>query len=230
MFRNLRTTANNGACFRDLGYEFLKRGEKPQALLCFDHLFDHLSFASLGNSPSSDILALLATFFDYCRLFQEAVTSLDLTDEGSQKLFNFHPASIENAYHIPANTWLHRQLSSVTQKTGVLEADDTGIVVASADLSQALRTSLLRRLSERLSDQNNHCRGLQLWTPCLPHIVNGACYRSGCPRQHLHKKELTQGWFNDQLRGVFLQIMVYQVYHSLPLEKEPGQLFPDSRR
>ncbi|TEB34927.1 hypothetical protein FA13DRAFT_1707130 [Coprinellus micaceus] len=209
MFRNLRTTANDGIYFRDIAYEFLKRGEKPQALLCLDHFFN---------------------FLDYCRLFRETVTSLDLADEGSQKLFNFHPASVENAYHVPADTWLHRQINSATRKTGILEVDDAGIVVASADLFQALRTSLLRRLSERLSDQNSHCRRLQLWTPCLPHVVNGTCYRSGCPRQHLHKKELTQGWFNDQLRGVFLQIMVYQIYHSLPLEKEPERLFPDSRR
>lgn len=231
MFRNIRTNSNDEVSLKDLGYEFLKRGEKSQGLLCFDHLFMTFKFSqSLSNAASSASGPMLEVFYDYCHLFQEIVMSLNLGDSGTQKLFNLCPAPIENAYCIRLGTWLHRRVTKAGNRT--LESDDGGIAVASTDLLQTLKDALWQRLSWRLSQEDQECRALQLWTPCLPHVMVDAagCPRLDCPRQHLRRSEMTQTWFNNQLRGIFLQILVYDIYLSIPAENETESLSTDSQR
>ena len=229
MFRTIRPGPDDtGASLKDLGYKFLKRGEKSQALLCFDHLFMTFNFSQFQTnavSPASG--PTLENFYDYCRLFREIVMSLNLEDSTTQKLFNLWPAPTEKAYCIRLGTWLHRRVTKAGN--GTLESNDRGAVVASADLLQTLKTNLWQRLSQRLSQENQECRTHQLWTPCL-HVLDAVECCHDCPRQHLHRNEMSQGWFTDQLRGVFLQILVYDMYLSIPAEKELESPFADSQR
>lgn len=222
MFRNLRISSSNPAIFRRLGQDFLKRQERHQALLCLDHYF--LKLPSLMSIDSSVLLDFLQGFRVYCGLVQKIVVSLDLENERTQMTFNYQQASTENAYRLRMDTWLFNQARS--QQASILESDEESVVVPAHDLLRVLKTGLRSRLERRLAAENELCRSqAPAFTPCFTFIMNLQCRRVNCPEQHIDYKELNQNWFNTQLRIHLLQILIYQVYHSIPSLKDtlPGR-------
>lgn len=226
MFETLRLSAEDGArSFRELGFRFWRRNEKPQALLCLDQFFIHYDFYSLPAPPSSDTVSALEDFHDYCRLFRDTVLSLDLANEDYQMLFNFRPASIQNAYNIRLDTWLHQQ-ATITE-ISIMDRDEEGIVVSASDLLDTLQKALWQRLAECLCYVNEAC--LEIWTPCLSFAMNrDSCWlgRRCSAGQHLSRQSMSQAWFNGQLRGILLQIVLYQIYHAIPIAKTRTDIDP----
>ncbi|KAF6765917.1 hypothetical protein DFP72DRAFT_996790 [Ephemerocybe angulata] len=224
MFRNLRTNANDSATFRKLAYEFLKRDEKYQALLCFDHHF--LRFHPGTNITNSVLAGILEDFLAFCRLFREVALTLDLANPSIQQLFSFQPASVENAYRLRHETWIYRQ--TLASKVLPLESDEESIVVSASDLERSLRLGLRTRLRQRLNEENEFCHHrIGVFTLCLPFIMNNECRRTNCSRQHIDYMELTQAWYNAQLRIHCLQILIYHIYHAT--SPSPHVTIPERR-
>lgn len=216
MFQNLVATANSPTVYRELGYAFLKRQEKAQALLCFDHYF--LKFPAFLDISNDVLAGLLEDFLTYSQLFRDVIHTLDLSNEQHQRVFNFAPTSIENAYRLRTETWTIRQ--AMERKAMILDTDEEGIVVSASDLLHALKASLWSRLERRMCDENEVCqRKAKQFTPCVLFIMNTECRHIACQRQHIQYTDLTQQWFNSQLRIHFLQILIFQVFHSIPSAK-----------
>lgn len=207
----------NPSLFRQLAYQFLGRKEQHQAILCFDHYFINFPSTATGAS-NAEVAIILNDFWNHCQILREFVQTLDITDEATQKLFNFRPASIENAYRLKPSTWLYRMVTAA--KPHLLEGDEDSVVIAQDELLMNLKTQLWDRLAKRLEDENERCHHrVAAFVPCLPYVINSQCRRVECRRQHIDYQQLTPTWFNTQVRIHFLQILIYQVYHSIPVDK-----------
>lgn len=173
--------------------------------------------------------AILADFGQYCRSFSDLILRLNVGDGDMQKLFNFYPASIGNGYRVKTETWLYRQVTDATARLRILESNDEFIIVSGDELQQLLKTVLWRRLERRILDENSLCQRIQVFTPCLPFVLNGDCRLVNCPRHHIGYQQLTQTWFNCQVRIHLLQILIYHVYLGIPIPKDRNQTIQDRR-
>lgn len=216
MFQSLRKS-NGASIFRELAYRFLGRKEKHQTVLCFEHYFT--KFPSTSEITNADMVTILEDFGQYCRSFRDLILELDAANEDTQRLFNFYPSSGANTYRIKTGTWLHQRATKVTLKLQGLESDDEFIVVPADELQQFLKTTLWQQLGQHILDENDHCRRIRVFTPCLPFVMNGECHHVRCPRPHVNHQELTQDWFNRQVRIHLMQILIYQVYLAIPTRK-----------
>ncbi|RXW11436.1 hypothetical protein EST38_g14419, partial [Candolleomyces aberdarensis] len=318
MFQTLRKS-DDAPTFRQLARRFLSRKENHQTVLCFDHYFTR--FPSTLEITNVDMVTILEDFGQYCRSFRDLILGLDVTNEDTQKLFGFRPASIVNAYRIRTETWLYQRVmdtlarrqalerndelitdastklrglerdnepivdgsaklqvperdgepvtggsaklpiperdgepvmdasaklpvperdnepvtdasaklqalerdvepvTDASAKLQVLDCDDEFIVVSSDELQRFLQAVLWQRLERRILDETNHCHGFRIFTPCLPFVMNSECRRVNCPRHHVDYQDLTQDWFNCQVRIHLLQILIYHVYLGSQLQK-----------
>ena len=212
---------------RQLAYRFLGRKEIHQAVLCFDHHF--INFPSTLEISNADLVVILADFYQYCRSFRDLILRLVVGDGNMQRLFNFHPASIQDTYRVKTDTWLYRQVTDATARLRILESDDEFIVVSGDELQQLLKAVLWRRLERRILDENNLCQRIPVFTPCLPFLMNGDCRLVSCTRYHIGYQQLTQTWFNNQVRIHLLQILIYHVYLGIPIPNDRNQTIQDRR-
>ncbi|RXW14070.1 hypothetical protein EST38_g11783 [Candolleomyces aberdarensis] len=226
MFQNLHTS-DDATTFRQLACRFLGRKEIHQTVLCFDHYF--INFPSTLEVTNADMVTILEDFGQYCRSFRDLILGLDVGDEYTQKIFNFRPASIGNVCRIRTETWLYQQVMDVSAKLQVLENDDEFIVVSSHELQHFLKAVLWQRLEQRILDENSLCHLIRVFTPCLVFVMNGECRRVNCPRHHVDYQELTQDWFDRQVRVHLLQILIYHLYLGIPTPKNRAQTIQDRR-
>ncbi|RXW16510.1 hypothetical protein EST38_g9345 [Candolleomyces aberdarensis] len=226
LFQNLRKS-DGASIFRWLAYRFLGRKEHHQAVLCFDHYF--IKFPSTLQITNADMVTILGDFGQYCRSFRDLILELDVANEDTQRLFNFRPASIGNAYRVRTKTWLYEQTTDASAKLQVLERDDEFITVSSDELQHFLQAVLWQRLERRILDENSLCHRIPVFTPCLPFVMNDVCNRTNCSRHHVNYQELTQEWFNRQIRIHLLQILIYHVYLGIPTPKNRDQTIQDKR-
>ncbi|RXW12996.1 hypothetical protein EST38_g12858 [Candolleomyces aberdarensis] len=227
MFQSLRRSDHDDASvFRRLAYSFLNRNEKHQTVLCFDHYFN--KFPSTSKITNAEMVTILE---DFGHSFRDLIIGLDVADENTQKLFNFYPASIGNTYRIKPETWLHRQVTDTTIKPQLLESDDDFIVVSGEELQQFLKAILWQRLERRILDENRLCQNTTVFAPCLSFVMStaGDCRRNKCPRHHVNPQQLTQDWFNCQVRIHLLQILIYHVYLGIPTPKNRDRTIEDRR-
>ncbi|RXW11576.1 hypothetical protein EST38_g14279, partial [Candolleomyces aberdarensis] len=226
LFQSLRKP-DGASIFRRLAYRFLGRKENHQTVLCFDHYF--IDFPSTLQITNADMATILEDFGQYCRSFRDLILGLDVANEDTQRLFNFRPASIGNAYRVKAKTWLYEQVTNASAKLQVLERDDEFISVSSDELHQLLQTVLWKRLERRILDENSLCHRIPVFTPCLPFVMNSECHQVNCPRHHVDYQDLTQDWFNRQIRIHLLQILIYHVYLGIPTPKDRDRTIQDRR-
>ncbi|KAJ2926880.1 hypothetical protein H1R20_g10209, partial [Candolleomyces eurysporus] len=227
LFQSLRKP-DGASTFRRLAYRFLGRGDKHQTVLCFDHYF--INFPSTLEITNADMVTILEDFGQYCRSFRDLILCLDVTDEDTQRLFNFRPVPIGNAYRVRTKTWLCEQITDASTKLQVLERDDEFITVSNNELQHFLQAVLWQRLEQRILNENSLCHRIQVFTPCLPFVMNRECHRANCPRHHVNYQELTQDWFNRQIRIHLLQILIYHVYLGIPTPKDRDRTIQDRRR
>jgi hypothetical protein len=228
MFQSLHNCDNTSwSIFRRLAYRFLDRKEAHQTVLCFDHYF--IVFPSTREITNADMVTILEDFGQYCRSFRDLILDLDVTNEDTQRIFGFRPASAGNAYRIRTETWLYQQATDASAKVQVLERDDKFIVVSSDELHLFLKAALWQRLEQRILGENNLCHDIKVFTPCLPSIMTRECRIVNCRRQHVDFQELTQTWFNCQVRIHLLQILIYHVYLGIPTPKDRNRTIQDRR-
>ncbi|KAJ2926890.1 hypothetical protein H1R20_g10212, partial [Candolleomyces eurysporus] len=226
LFQSLHKS-NGASIFRQLAYRFLDRKENHQAVLCFDHYFTN--FPSTLWITNADMVTILEDFGQYCRSFRDLILGLDVANKDTQRLFNFRPASIGNAYRVRTKTWLDEQVTAVLAKLQVFERDDEFITVSSDGLQHFLQTVLWQRLERRILDENSLCQMIPVFTPCLPFVMNSECHQVHCPRHHADYQELTQDWFNCQVRIHLLQILIYQIYLGIPTPKDRTRTIRNQR-
>jgi hypothetical protein len=166
------------------------------------------------------MVGILRDFGQYCHSFRDLISKLDVTNEDTQKLFNFCPASVGNAYRIRTDTWLYQQVMDTSAEPEVLERNDEFIILPAEGLQQILKTVLWSQLQRRIFDENSLCQHTPVFNPCLSFVMDSECRRFGCPRQHIDYQDLTQDWFNCQVRMHLLQILIYQVYIGIPIPKD----------
>lgn len=152
-----------------------------------------------------------------------------MADVDIQKLFNFYPASIGNAYRVKTETWLYRRVTDATARLQILESGDEFVVVSGDELQQFLKFVLWQRLERHILDENSLCQRNQVFTPCLPFVMNNECRLFSCRRLHIDHSELTQDWFNCQVRIHLLQILIYHVYLGIPTPKDRDKVTQDRR-
>ncbi|RXW14759.1 hypothetical protein EST38_g11097 [Candolleomyces aberdarensis] len=121
------------------------------------------------------------------------------------------------------------QVTDASAKLQVLEHDDEFIVVSSDELQPFLQGVLWQRLERRILDENSLCHGIRVFTPCLSFVMNSECRRVNCPRHHVDYQDLTQDWFNCQVRIHLLQILIYHVYLGIPTPKDRDRTIQERR-
>ncbi|KAF6765913.1 hypothetical protein DFP72DRAFT_865039 [Ephemerocybe angulata] len=211
---NLMIAASDTSAFRRLAYGFLKRNQKHEALLCFDHQFTN--FPSLVNATNVDLVAILEDFSKYVSVFKDIILTLDISSPHIQRLFNFTRAPMENAYSLMPGTWIYQQAAKARPMKG------GECIIAGYDLHLVLTQELWHRLQARLADEDSKCRSAAAFSPCISSILNvKGCHKASyCLGYHTHPKDLTQDWFYRQLKIHALQILICHVYHSIPLLKD----------
>ncbi|TFK22063.1 hypothetical protein FA15DRAFT_623047 [Coprinopsis marcescibilis] len=212
MFQNIKTL--DLKALRLLGHQFLKRKETAQALLCFDHCFGSQNLNTFANLKNSQVCQILADFLAYCTVLRMVASSLDLENSSTQRLFGFHGADAENMYHVPRGTRLYELLDQGRRL--VLHHEEDSPILSGQVIQETLKNELWRRMAKRIRHENDLCRRSNLFTPCLPFIINSECRLINCFRQHIPWQELDEDWFNSQVRMYLQQVMIFHTLHYVP--------------
>jgi hypothetical protein len=195
---------------RDLGAKFASRNEVIQALLCFDHYFNH--FPNIVVMEASEISKVLDCFLLYCRhLFAVAITPDPCNDPLMQKLFCIHP-STEKVFMLPTGTFLHKRIA---ESRAITQANENGILINEWDLAQQFKGCLFEHLRDRVVTENEICRRTRAFTPCLNFAINDVCNRRECPRDHISYTSLNHAWYNLQAKIHLQQILIFHTLHPM---------------
>ena len=175
----------------DLGNSFLD-GNRPAALLCFDHIFRNFNTELLKNYSDSQILAMSNALHTYALLVQEIISIRDPWYKLSiQKLFSF---SIQSSGRIclPRGTFLR----DCAQRSLRHPSSDE-IAVEARYFYDLYSTTLRERVRKLLDAYCDGCLHVRVFDPC-DSSAGGRCDRTDrteCTRQH----KLDRTWFDRRL-------------------------------
>jgi len=192
---------------RTLAKTFIRMGNDPAALLCLDHVF--LSPLKLQNLPLDEIQASLSPYLDYIRLLNKFCIDKSLT-EGSnhQRLFGFHPLG-ENRCLVPKHSPLHAKLTNRSTSSG---KSVDGYRCNYDELSRGIVQLISSRIYARTEAQNDACRDVHGFSPCLYLLVQNKCNppegKEPCTFQHVQTGQLTVGWYRARIRLILLQFQI----------------------
>lgn len=212
MFRNIKQQKYE--TLRQLGSEFLKRGENIQALLCFDHAF--MNPPVLAGLENTEISPILEDYLTYVTLLRDVTSSLDLAKPAIQRLFGIQPASSENMFNVPRGTLLHLVLTNLKNEELALQYDVDSPIVSGQTILATLKSHLWARFVKRIKDENDLCKRTMAFSPCPGYIINESCFLINCQRQHIPYAQLTQDWFTAQLRMHLQQILIFHNLYYAP--------------
>ena len=208
MFKAIQNTDRTG--LRQLARVFVRTGNAPAALLCLDHLFS--SPLRLRNLSLAEVQASLSLYLDYIRLLNRFRSDESLA-EGSnrQRSFGFQALG-GNRYLVPEHTLLYGKLTNRSDSAG----KSTDGYRCEYD---EIRLGIIQLISSRIDDhtkiQNNTCRNIHGFSPCLGLLVQGECTspkgKGSCPFQHIQPEQLTVDWYHARLRLILLQ---FRILHS----------------
>ena len=192
---------------RALAKTFIGTGDDPAALLCLDHVFS--SPLKLRGLPLAEVQAFLSLYLDYIRLLKKFRRDESLA-EGSnhQRLFGFQVLG-EDHYLVPERTLLREEL---TNQLGPSRKGVDGYKCGYDELSRAIIRLISRRIYDRTKIQNDACRDVHGFSPCLRLLVQKKCDplkgTGPCAFQHIHPEQLTADWYHGRLRLVLLQFQI----------------------
>ena len=205
MFRAIRHADYASLC--TLAKTFIGMGNDPAALLCLDHGFS--SPLELQNLPLSEVETLLSLYFDYIRLLNKLLRD-DSLAQGSnhQRLFGFQALG-ENRYLTPRRSILYEKLIDLSD-SGKRSMD--GYTCDSDELRRGIIQLISSRISDRTGTQDDACRDVHGFLPCLHFLVEKKCDSSNgegsCTFQHVQPEQLTADWYNARLRLILLQFQI----------------------
>ena len=191
---------------RRLAFMFLRRSNKPAALLCLDRVF--FRFPSLLKAGLVETESLLSVYLTYVRQLDQIWRNGRLS-EGSdcQKIFAFEVQQ-EDHYVVPSNTFLHGKISA---SRGNLDNPPSEYICSHEELGRAISEAILGHLKARVSTQEHACRGTRGFSPCLNTLLRKHCSYEPCQFQHIPANEITLDWFHVRLRFFFLEFQILRV-------------------
>jgi hypothetical protein len=174
-------------------------GNKPAALLCFDHALRNLSKETLLTDSDTQVLHKTTALCDYSDLLQGILFVPEpWTRETVQKLFSFTVQS-RGRICLPRGTFLHECFKMSQQP---LLCEDA--IVEVRNFYDLYRSALRRRLKDKLEAYSNMCLHVRVFDPCEQVIFGRGCDRNECQRQH----EFDHAWFNKRLQFHMFQIFI----------------------
>jgi len=197
----------DSATLRTLAKTLIERGDDPAALLCLDRAFS--SLLKLQGLPLVEVQASLSLCFDYIRLLNKIRRDESLV-EGSncQRLFGFQVLG-RNRYLVPKHTILYKKLANQSDLRGKGTA---GFERGYDDIRRGIIQFISGRIDDRAENQDNACRGVHGFAPCLRYLVQKKCTTQGgngsCTFQHIQSEQLTVDWYRAQLRLILLQFQI----------------------
>ena len=205
MFQAIRHADH--ASLRTFGKTFIEMRNDPAALLCLDHAFS--SPLELRNLPFSEVETLLSLYFDYIRLLNKFRRNESLAQDSNYKrLFGFQALG-ENRYLVPRHSILHEKLAD---RSGSSRKGMDGQTCGSEDLRRGITQLISTRISDRTKAQDDACRGVHGFSPCLRLLIEEKCdapnAEESCSFQHIQREQLTSDWYNARLRLILLQFQI----------------------
>ena len=208
------------ASLRTLANTFIGMGNDTSALLCLDHVFS--SFPKLRNLPLAELQTLLSLYLDYIRLLNKLRRDESLAQGSNrQKLFGFQVLG-KNRYLVPQFSILHGQF---TKKSGSSRKNADGYTCGYDELRLGIVELVSSRISDRTKIQNNTCRDVQGFSPCLRMLIQKRCNpqkeKGSCILQHIQPEELTIDWYHTRLHLILLQFRILDLarYDGLDVKK-----------
>ena len=210
MFKAIQHTDRTSLC--KLAKTFIRMGNAPAALLCLDHVFS--SPLRLRNLSLAEVQASLSLYLDYIRLLNRFRSDESLA-EGSnrQRSFGFQALG-GNRYLVPEHTLLYGKLTNRSDSAGK-NAD--GYRCEYDEIRQGIIQLITSRIDDRTKIQNDACRNVHGFSPCLGLLVQRKCTsgNGSCPFQHIQPEQLTVDWYHARLRLILLQ---FHILHSARCE------------
>jgi hypothetical protein len=191
---------------KHLGYRLWASGNKPAALLCFDHLFSDPNLSELEMGTGEQAISSLELFYIYACLMQQVITHRKPWDSaGIRKLFAFYPAS-EDYLILRHGTFVHDCYRGDDSQT------ENDLKVSCLNFWQFFNVSLIARLRNRMLVETKICLCVHVFDPCPSTGFRGQCNKNGCRLVH----KLDVAWYNRRARFHFKQIMVLHTFQTLP--------------
>ncbi|KAJ3758111.1 hypothetical protein EV360DRAFT_83381 [Lentinula raphanica] len=191
---------------RQLGNAFLKTRNSPAALLSLDHYYvPPLPFDSLTVDDMADELDL---FRQYAQLLLNLKNDSNPADQpGLRRLFAFEKLS-DSQVILGNGSFLQRN------HPNVIVSED--LQVDMMDFVPYFRQRISKRLRERVSKQNEICKGCKTFTPCLSYAVFQFCHReASCTEAHVAPAILKESFYNTRLRIHLQQILIVRILHNV---------------
>ena len=205
MFEAIRT--DDYASLRALARTFIGMENDSAALLCLDHVFS--SPLELRGLPFVEVQESLSLYLDYIRLLNKFRRDESLVQGSNhQTLFGFQALG-ENRYLTPRHTVL---LDSLTAQSISNRKSADGFTCGSDELRRGINQLISSRLSDRTETQNDACRNVHGFSPCLPLLFENKCgsldREGSCTFQHIQREQVTADWYNARLRLILLQFQI----------------------
>ena len=192
---------------RTLARTFIGIGNDPASLLCLDHVFS--SPLKLRSLPLAEVQASLSLYVDYVCLLNKLQHGESLADVSNrQRLFGFQVLG-GNRYLVPENTPLHGKLTSRSDSGGKSVG---GYKCGYDEIRRGITQLISSRIDDRTEIQNNACRDIHGFSPCLRFLVQKKCNpqkgKEPCTFQHIQPEQLTVDWYHTRLRLILLQFQI----------------------
>ncbi|KAF9818499.1 hypothetical protein IEO21_02737 [Rhodonia placenta] len=216
--------ANDSEKLLELGHRFhIRHGNRAAALRCLDHVFTN--FPELLEASAAEITTSLQHFLLYVQWLQRyAFADNPCDDKDIQRLLGFQN-STQDFFLVFNDTHLHSLCNN--RKTSSLRSTQKGVQVLRVGLEGIIKGILRERLHRKVREENDLCYGLRALRPCIGYIVYGRCVQmeSGqCSREHLDTKDDKNDAYNQRVRAILQQILIYHtIYYIEPLYERDEQ-------
>jgi len=191
----------------------------PAALLCLDHFFS--SPLELRNLLLDEIETSLYLYLDYVYLLNQVRRDGSLArGSARQRLFGFQVLG-GNRYMVPGSSSVHKKLA---KKSGSSGKSTDEYKCDSDELGRSITNFISNRTLDRTKVQNDTCRGVHGFSPCLQLLVRKKCSPPEgrpCTFQHVQPEELTPDWYHARLHLILLQFQILDLarYDDLDVKK-----------
>jgi len=197
----------NHTSLRALAKTFAAARNDPAALLCLDHFFS--SPLKLLKLSLVEIQSLLSLFLDYLHLLNKFRHDESFA-EGSnhQRLFGFQVLG-DGRYLASKNSLVFEKLTS---QSGSSRNNVDGYRCSYDELRRCIVQLISNRIYDRTEMQNNACRDVYGFSPCLYLLVQRRCEppkeKGPCTFQHIRPEQLTADWYHARIRLILLQFQI----------------------
>lgn len=205
-----------------LSHIFRTQENLSASLLTLDQLFSH-DF-NLQSADITEVASCLRSFWDYARSLQRFTCHPSpCNDTVLQKLFAFESVS-EEIYRVSQYGHLF-SLCSAKNVPDIKRTEGERLLVPRWILEDAIKTTLVERLHERVINQNQRCRDLRSLQPCLLYAVHQYCPECECPQ--LHVTDDLSAVYNTLVR---IHIILILIFHTMYVTEIPYHiLIPEQR-